>query len=198
MAFSVSSRCLYSLFCDPFCTLQGASLQSLLLLSCFLLSNTHSLALLLQRPFDNAAPTKMIQDISLSQDSEFGAASLVAQLVKNLPVWKTWVGKIPWRREWLPTPVFWPGQFHGLYSPWSYKESDTTEQLSLSLEGQVLGICLPMQGTWFWSLVRKLRSHMPRSNEDHQPQLESMRRNERSHNTQWRTHVLQLRSVTAK
>ena len=25
-----------------------------------------------------------------------------------------WVGKIPWRREWLPTPVFWPGEFHGL------------------------------------------------------------------------------------
>ena len=25
------------------------------------------------------------------------------------------VGKIPWRREWLPTPVFWPGEFHGLY-----------------------------------------------------------------------------------
>ena len=26
-----------------------------------------------------------------------------------------WVGNIPWRREWLPTPVFWPGEFHGLY-----------------------------------------------------------------------------------
>ena len=29
------------------------------------------------------------------------------------------------------TPVFWPGEFHGLYSPWGHKESDTTEQLSL-------------------------------------------------------------------
>ena len=28
-----------------------------------------------------------------------------------------WVRKIPWRRERLPTPVFWPGEFHGLYSP---------------------------------------------------------------------------------
>ena len=28
-----------------------------------------------------------------------------------------WVGKIPWRRERLPTPVFWPGEFHQLYSP---------------------------------------------------------------------------------
>jgi len=39
----------------------------------------------------------------------------VALLVENPPaMWETWVGKIPWRREWLPTPVFWPGEFHGL------------------------------------------------------------------------------------
>ena len=44
-------------------------------------------------------------------------ASLVAQLVKNSPGFDPWVGKIPWRRERLPTPVFWPGEFHGLYSP---------------------------------------------------------------------------------
>ena len=31
------------------------------------------------------------------------------------------------------TPVFWPGEFQGLYSPWGHKESDTTERLSLSL-----------------------------------------------------------------
>ena len=24
-----------------------------------------------------------------------------------------WFGKIPWRREWLLTPVFWPVEFHG-------------------------------------------------------------------------------------
>ena len=35
------------------------------------------------------------------------------------------VGKIPWRRERLPNPVFWPGESHGLYSPW-VAESDTT------------------------------------------------------------------------
>ena len=51
-------------------------------------------------------------------------ASLVAQLVKNLPaVLETWV----WRREKLPTPVFWPGEFYGLYSPRGCKELDTTE-----------------------------------------------------------------------
>ena len=34
---------------------------------------------------------------------------------------------IYWRRERLPTPVLWPGEFHRLYSPWGRKESDTTE-----------------------------------------------------------------------
>ena len=36
-------------------------------------------------------------------------------------------GKIPWRRERLPTPVFWPGEVHGLYSSWGHKESGVTE-----------------------------------------------------------------------
>ena len=31
------------------------------------------------------------------------------------------LGSIPWRRERLPTPVFWPGEFHGLYSPWGHR-----------------------------------------------------------------------------
>ena len=40
------------------------------------------------------------------------------------------LGRFPWRRERLPTPVFWPGEFHALYSPWGRKESDMTEQIS--------------------------------------------------------------------
>ena len=49
-----------------------------------------------------------------------------------------WVRKMPWRREWQPTPVFLPGESHGRrslesYSPWGRKESDTTEQLTLLL-----------------------------------------------------------------
>ena len=54
-------------------------------------------------------------------------------MVKNLPVvQETWVGKIPWRREWHPTPVFVPEEFHEQrslvgYSPWGLRESDTTE-----------------------------------------------------------------------
>ena len=63
--------------------------------------------------------------------------SLVAQMLKNLPVmWETpvdpWIGKMPWRRAWQPTPVFLPGKSHGQrslvgYSPWGRKESDMTE-----------------------------------------------------------------------
>ena len=49
------------------------------------------------------------------------------------PGFNPWVGKILWRRERQLTPVFWPGEFHGLYSPWGHKESDGTERLSLSL-----------------------------------------------------------------
>ena len=70
-------------------------------------------------------------------------ASLVAQLVKNpptmagdlglIPGFDPWMGKIPWRRGKLPTPVFWPGEFHGLYSPWGHKELGMTELPSLSL-----------------------------------------------------------------
>ena len=37
------------------------------------------------------------------------------------------------RRERLPTPVFWPGEFHGLYSPWGHKVPNRTKQLSLSI-----------------------------------------------------------------
>ena len=88
----------------------------------------------------------------------FEQASLVAQMVKNLPaIWETQVQPLEnppdplnplnpldpwrflltlWRREWLSTPIFLPGEFHGQRSctghrPWSLKESDTTERHSL-------------------------------------------------------------------
>ena len=70
---------------------------------------------------------------------QYSWASLVAQLVKNpstcnagdlglIPV----LGRFPQRRESLLTPVFWLREFHGLCS-WGHKESETTEQLFLSL-----------------------------------------------------------------
>ena len=73
---------------------------------------------------------------------QYSWASLVAQLVRiflqcRRPGFHPWVGKMPWRREQLPIPVFWPGEFHQLrnlegYSLRGCKESDTTERLSLS------------------------------------------------------------------
>ena len=46
-----------------------------------------------------------------------------------------WVGELPWKREWQPTPVSLPGESHGQrslvgYSPWGHKESDITESLT--------------------------------------------------------------------
>ena len=54
---------------------------------------------------------------------------LVAQMVNlqcRRPGFDPWVGKIPWRREWQPTPLFLPGEFHGQkrlvgHSPWGCK-----------------------------------------------------------------------------
>ena len=48
-----------------------------------------------------------------------------------------WVSKIIWRREWLPIPVFLPGEPHAQrnlagYSPWDRKKLDMTERLILS------------------------------------------------------------------
>ena len=56
-----------------------------------------------------------------------------------------WVEKIPWRREWLPMPLFLPEESHGQmslagYSPWGPKELDTTEQLTLYLLGSELKV----------------------------------------------------------
>jgi len=49
--------------------------------------------------------------------------------VQETPRFDPWVRKIPWRKEWQTTPVFFPGEFHGQrglasYSPWGYKELD--------------------------------------------------------------------------
>ena len=59
----------------------------------------------------------------------------MAQMVKNLPaIFHPWVGKIPWRKQWLSTPVFLLGNPMDRGAWWviahRIKESDTTEQLS--------------------------------------------------------------------
>ena len=77
-------------------------------------------------------------------DSKCFWASLVTQIVKQCrrPRFNPWVRKSRWRREWLPTPIFFPGEFHGQrslvgYNSWGCKGSDTMEQRTLV---HVLGI----------------------------------------------------------
>ena len=57
------------------------------------------------------------------------------------------MGKFPWRRKWLPTPIFLAGEFHGQrslvgYSPWGHKESDMTERLTLLILLHFVLLCL--------------------------------------------------------
>ena len=54
------------------------------------------------------------------------------------PGFDLWIKKIPWIKEWQPTPVFLPEESHGQkslagYSPWDRKKSNTTERQTLSL-----------------------------------------------------------------
>ena len=64
----------------------------------------------------------------------------MAQLVKNPPAMQeTWVRSLGWEdplEKGKATPVFWPGDFHGLYSPWGQKKLDMTERVSLSISQQ--------------------------------------------------------------
>ena len=65
-------------------------------------------------------------------------------LVFVKPGFDLWVGKISWRREWLPTPVFLPGEYLGQsslagYSPRGHEEVDQSEQLTLSLCSTEMG-----------------------------------------------------------
>ena len=65
-----------------------------------------------------------------------GSAGKKKKKKKNLSaMWETSVWSLGWEnlleRGKLSTPVFWPGEFHGLYSPWGCKESDMTEHLLL-------------------------------------------------------------------
>ena len=80
-------------------------------------------------------------------------ASLEAQTVKNLPAkGETWVGKIPWRRKWLPIPVFLPGESHRQrslagYIPWDCKvgHNQATNTNYSTLVDQT---CLSVSSKW--------------------------------------------------
>ena len=85
-------------------------------------------------------PKTMFWKMFLYLLQRYKNTSQVALVIKNLPPnaghmrhrLDPWVGEIPWRRAWQPTPVFLPGESRGQgslvgYSPWSCKELDMTE-----------------------------------------------------------------------
>ena len=110
---------------------------------------------------------------------------LVVQMVKNLSQYRRsrfnpWVGKNPWRREWLPTPIFLPGESHRQRSPilkihwkdwcWNWNSNSLAtwceepthwkrpwcwERLKAKGEGGNRGwagwMALPTQWTWVWA-----------------------------------------------
>ena len=80
-------------------------------------------------PMDCSLPGSSVHGIFQARVLEWVAIAFSRRLRFN-----PWVGKIPRRRKWQPTPVFLPGKSQGQrslagYSQWGHKESDTTEQL---------------------------------------------------------------------
>ena len=81
------------------------------------------------------------------------------------PGFSLWVGMIPWRRKWQPTPVFLPGKFHGQrslvdFSPWGGKELDMTEHTCTILIMANTGCFLHCRWLCF-STLNTLRSLLP-------------------------------------
>ena len=73
----------------------------------------------------------MVLDLLISQKSGILEFWFYICLRCRRPGFHSWFGKIPWRSEWQPTPVFLPGKFHGQrglggYSPCGGKGSDMT------------------------------------------------------------------------
>ena len=90
-------------------------------------------AVLIVGKINNKVKVKVTQlCLTLCYPMDYTGVALVAQLVKNPPAMQeTWVQSLGWEdhleKERLPTPVFWPGEFHEPYGPWGHKESDMTE-----------------------------------------------------------------------
>ena len=68
-------------------------------------------------PLDFSLPGSSVHGIFQARVLEWGA---IAFSMTSYAMWETgfdpWVGKIPLEKG-KATPVFWPGEFHGLYSP---------------------------------------------------------------------------------
>ena len=105
------------------------------------------------------------------QSQSWNRTSLVAQRVKNPPAMQKtlmdpWVGKIPRRRKWQPTPVFLPGEFHGQrnlvgYSPWGRKEWDTHTHTILECYLCILWECREKGVRIYLKICSQFTNHWP-------------------------------------
>ena len=80
------------------------------------------------------------------------------------PGFHLWVGKIPWKRKWKPTPVLLPGKSHGWrslvdYSPWGRKRVRHDWMTSLSLYCLSIFLRVPPRG--FWEGLRSSQKDFP-------------------------------------
>ena len=99
---------------------------------------------------------------------DFPRASQVALVVKSPP--DPWVRKIPWRREWQPTPLCFPGESHGQrslegYSPQSHKNTrlkqfSTHSRMGLPWQCSSQGSGLSLQGAWVQCLRSQILHYM--------------------------------------
>ena len=137
--------------CDPMdCSLSGSSIlgifQARVLEWLAALFYRYAWASLIAQLVKNLPPMQETLVRFLGQEDPLEEGQATHSGILGLPLWLSWqkvlpqcrrpgfnpwVGRTPQRRERLPTPVFWPGEFHGLYSPRCCKELDMTEQLSL-------------------------------------------------------------------
>ena len=112
-------------------------------------NNSRTSEVVLRITYENQVRVRGLRLPALGQAHRKCSIDIRYQVILGLPWWlrgysvclecgrpgfDPWVGKIPWRRKWHPTPVFLPGESHGGrslvgYSPWGHKESDTIERL---------------------------------------------------------------------
>ena len=123
-----SSVCILHLFCLSICLLMDSGCSSILALWTMLNMWTWVYKISLWDPVFNSSAYLFRSRTSRAYGNciffffNNYRTSLLTQMVKNLLIMKEthWFRKITWRREWLPTPVFLPGEFHGQRSLASY------------------------------------------------------------------------------
>ena len=109
--------------------------------------------------------------------SEFSWGFPGGSVVKNLLAnsgdigdrFNPWVRKIPWRREWQPTPVFLPGESHGQrslvgYSPRGHRESDMTQHAVCTLVAWFVEVVDEQKQINFTRVWVELRLFSPTAN----------------------------------